>query len=278
MTNQPLEDLYSQIFDLLYPEIQNQKRGVLHTVIYIILEEKSQADLICNHFNITEFNTLNDDQKIVENLMFNIKGLDKYNPIKKITSFFVRDEGIRLDEKYIELSWIVVIACVLIGAYFSLKYIEGKKKENKKKQYERVATTNVQATFPPSQPIPQPLRSCTAALCLVVPAFLISNLRRNNLLNAPEIEELLDNVSYFLCTTIEDANLKQMAIEITDEVIPTNNNQEFYIRIHIADGQEMINKEATYFLKTNLPSHGKGVIKQIAYLRNLSGLEKFNRV
>ena len=115
-------------------------------------------------------------------------------------------------------------------------------------------------------------------LCLVVSAYTVSNLKKGDSVDASNVEKLIDNASYFLCTTIQDANSKERFIETTDEVISSDSNREVYIRIHIPDGQEMIDKKATYFLKKNLPSHGQGVVKQLAYLKNLSGLEKFNRI
>jgi hypothetical protein len=40
----------------------------------------------------------------------------------------------------------------------------------------------------------------------------------------------------------------------------------------------MIDKESPYILKRNLPNYGQRIIQKYACLRNLSGLEKFNRI
>ncbi|MEH1787016.1 MAG: hypothetical protein V7L23_15900 [Nostoc sp.] len=68
-------------------------------------------------------------------------------------------------------------------------------------------------------------------------------------------------------------------MKFTDENILTiHERREIYIRVHIADGQEMLDKKVPYILKRNLPSHGQGVVRKIACLEDLSGLEAFNRV
>ncbi len=105
------------------------------------------------------------------------------------------------------------------------------------------------------------------------------NVTENNLIHASDIEKLIDNASYFLCTSLEDAN--QQILDLTNEDIKTVSEQrEIYVRINIADGQEIIGKKVPYILKRNLPADGQGVVNQLACLKYLSvsGLEKFNRV
>jgi hypothetical protein len=123
---------------------------------------------------------------------------------------------------------------------------------------------------------PQPL---TVALHLVVPALVVNDVRANNPINASQIEKLIDNASYFLCTKVTDPDLIEQNLEFTNQSISTiAERREVYIRIHIADGQEMLDKKVPYILKRDLPSHGQGVVKQLACLEDFSGLEKFNRV
>ncbi len=65
---------------------------------------------------------------------------------------------------------------------------------------------------------------------------------------------------------------------MTNEEIPPNSNREVYIRIHIDNGQAMIDKESPYILKRNLPREGQRIVQRYDCLKNLSGLENFNRV
>ena len=130
------------------------------------------------------------------------------------------------------------------------------------------------------QPVDPPSPALTVALCLVVPASVVTSLKKNYPINAPDIENMIDAASYFLCTEIEDANSKQQLLKFKNGSIGNLGEEtaEVYLRIHIADGQEMIGKKVPYILKRNLPSHGQGIVKELTCLENLSGLENFNRV
>jgi hypothetical protein len=266
VANKKLEHLYKTIFEYLEPDIQGRSQGVLYTVLAEILYGTEHFKLICDNFNITDSATWKEDQEIVNGLISNPGN----NVLTQINVF--------RNKEAMELYWIVVIACTLAGASYCIKYYLTHIKQQNIKQAQGGNAKNSQPEASSSQTISPPKKPLTAALCLVVPASVVSNLRKDNPVNASEIEQIIDNASYFLCTTIEDANSKQQSIQTTDEVISLDSNREVYIRIHIADGQAMIDKKATYFLKRNLPSHGQGVVKQLACLRNLSGLETFNRI
>ena len=129
---------------------------------------------------------------------------------------------------------------------------------------------------PPRPKVPVPV-----ALCLVVPASVVGHLRNNNPINVSDIEKLIDNSLYFLCTTPEEADATWKRLERTDEDITSLSEQrEIYVRINIDNGEEMIGKKLPYILKRNLPSNGQGMVKQLACLKYLSvsGLENFNRI
>ena len=131
-----------------------------------------------------------------------------------------------------------------------------------------------------NSPIPRKA-ALPVALCLVVPASVVENVRENSPIDVSGIEKLIDNSLYFLCTTPEDANATWERLERTDEDITTVTEQrEIYVRINIADGEEMIGKKVPYILKRNLPSNGQGIVTQLACLEYLSvsGLENFNRI
>ncbi|MBD2683155.1 MULTISPECIES: hypothetical protein [Nostoc] len=265
MANNKLKNLYDQVFDQVYPQIKNQGRGVLYTVMHIILyAEQSLSTSICNYLNIKSSATLEDDKKIVEGLISNPNDLLNLNK-------FVKD-------KKMELYWIVITACTLTGAYSCYKYLEYKK-EQKTTQKISDNTKSSQKLVTEPQSVTPPRQSLTAALCLVVPANAIGNLRKNSQINASEIEKLIDAASYFLCTSVEDANTTQQSLELTDEdIVNISEQKEIYVRINIADGEEIVGKKILYIIKRNLPTHGQGIVRELAGLKYLSGLEKFNRV
>jgi len=54
--------------------------------------------------------------------------------------------------------------------------------------------------------------------------------------------------------------------------------REFHIKIRINDGRNLIDKKRRYYLKENLREDVQGIIEELMCLRDLSGLEKFNRI
>jgi hypothetical protein len=132
---------------------------------------------------------------------------------------------------------------------------------------------------------PSPKKSSVSvALCLLVPASVvrdIGNIKKDTPINISDIETLIENASYFLCTSPEDANTIQHRLKLTNEdITDVSEQREFYVRINIADGEELMGKKVPYILKRNLPSNGQGLVGQLACLEYLSvsGLENFNRV
>ncbi|MEH2373791.1 hypothetical protein [Nostoc sp.] len=118
-------------------------------------------------------------------------------------------------------------------------------------------------------------------LCLIVPASALKNLGEKEPINISNIERLIDNASYFLCTDIDEADDIFERIETTTEDIKTVSEQrEVYVRINISDGEDMIGKKIPYILKRNLPHYGSANIIELACLKylSISGLEKFNRI
>lgn len=281
MANETLKDIYEKIFNLIYPNIKNQKRrGVLYYVIHELLRtdetEESQADKICNRLDIKKSSRLEDDQKLGKEI---IKTLETY----EVTNIRLKTdiEGpipnplIGEEDK---MKWIIVVACTLVGVAACVIYII--EKENKKAQQQTQKTGQRKTSPSSSQPVTQPPQAITAALGLVVPASVITNLRvtKNSAIDLQQLEILIDNAAYFFCKNIEDIHSKENRLDQTEEDIPTDGNQEVYIRINIPNGQDMIDKTSTYILKRNLPSNGQKTVKQLTCLRTLSGLEDFTRI
>lgn len=236
--------------------------GILHKILYIILDNEPQkAEYICNTFSIHNQATKDDDEVLIDSLLNKINRT-MLNPI-----IFNNDKR--------QIFWIVVAACILVGSIGCIQFIQ--RRRNKERQGN---TKNVQQPVAVSlQPLAPPKQSLTVALCLVLPAYIVNKLKEQYPIDANEIENLIDNASYFLCTKIADAELVQQRLDFTDEnILTVSERREIYVRIHIADGQEMLDKTVPYILKRNLPSHRQGVVKQLACLGDLSGLEAFNRI
>ncbi|MEG3872732.1 hypothetical protein [Microcoleus sp. Z1_B5] len=280
VANEHLKTLYKDVWELVYPKVANENKGVLYKVIHILLEgEESKADEICTNTGINKNASLNDDESIAADQPL----MEKPNPV----NHFFKQNWLKQkmhdttlnnlnNPDMVTVAWLVFIGSILVGAGVCIQY------RNNRKQNLRGNARNLQPDSLPSPP-PEPI---TAALCLVVPASVFIDLRdkrpngfTNNCLDTSDLKTLIDNASYFLCTDVENAASKEQFLEMaTNEDIPTNSNREVYIRIDINQGQEMIDKESPYILKRNLPNYGQRIIQQYACLRNLSGLENFNRI
>lgn len=157
-----------------------------------------------------------------------------------------------------DIEEIATIACKLVGETTCREYLHKLENQNTKTR-----------------------QLSPSSLCLVVPALVVENVRENDLISAYDVEKIIDNSLYFLCTKPEDANFIQQNLELTDEDLTTVSEQrEIYVKININDGEEMIGKKVPYILKRNLPSNGQFIVIKLACLKYLSvaGLENFNRV
>ncbi|MDB9454493.1 hypothetical protein [Dolichospermum circinale] len=267
---QNLKTVYEQVFEEIYPHIKEGKKGVLSTVIYLIVPES--ATKICSSFGIDSKALLEHDLLI----SFDILSLFVSTPNDKkqqITEQFKELFKNLLDlSKYVEnndlkLFQIVVIGCLIVGVSACLVYL------NKKPSSKNILSGN--SSSPQKNPKP-------VSLSLVVPASVLGgNIKKDYPINIPDIEKLIDNSSYFLCTDSEQADKIQERLELTEENITNVSEQrEIYIRINIADAEEMMGKKVPYILKRNLPANGIGVVRELACLKYLSvsGLENFNRI
>lgn len=283
---QNIENLYEEIFNEIYPEIKQQKKGVLSKVIYTISEaDNSEVQKNCQYLKVGDYALLDDDSSISTDII----GLFVSNPNEKkqwIDDMIVQPvkKGIKnvrknlannLEPNDMKLFQIVVIGCMIVGVGVCRKYLEKAKKERER---EANGSPEIQPSdsypLPPKEPVP-------VALCLVVPASVVRNLRNNYQIDVSDIANLIDNSLYFLCTIPEDANATQRYLELTEEDITTVSDQrEIYVRVDIADGENMMNKKVPYILKRNLPANAQSEVKKLACLKYLSvsGLEKFNRV
>ncbi|MDB9523530.1 hypothetical protein PN480_16485 [Dolichospermum circinale CS-1225] len=257
------KSLYDQVCNNIYPQIKGIERGLLYkTIQMIVCEEQSleqeKTRKICDYFGIKPFANKDEDQKIIDNLL---------------DAIFINIQILKVPAKLVKnfqggnMEWIFVAAAFTFVGLFFYKQTLDNKEQNKIKP--AVQEIKEQPIFSP--PIP-------ADLCLIVPASIATNFISRSNLKIDELTYLIDNASYFLCTTVKVADSNEQNLEITDENISPDSIREVYIRININDGRNMIDKKIPYYLKTNLPLQAQCTVKKLACLENLSGLEKFNRI
>lgn len=276
-----LKDLHSEVFTEVVSKITHIKRGILYETIQIILSENGQnidqekTQTICHYLGIKPDAYEDEDNMVVSNVRkqfsYSMFGTDiKKDIVQKINFTISSNESER--KKMEELKWIVVVACTVVGAYFCIEYL---KKQKQKKSVSKKGQVNRKPEDlqynPPRPPIP-------ALLCLIVPSNIVSNLSNGSSINIDGLSYLIDSAAYFICTTKNDADLKESKLTVTNETISPDSNREVYIRVKISDGRNLIDKKITYILKSNLPVGETFIVEKIACLRNLTGLESFNRV
>jgi hypothetical protein len=182
-----------------------------------------------------------------------------------------------------ELYQIVVIGCLIVGVPSCLIYLQKKKEEQEEKE-------NDKSLLLPPQKV-----SARIALRLVVPVSVVisikrnmkRNIRKDDPIDVFQIETLIENASYFLCTSAENEtitdSIDQSLSTTNEDITNVSEEREIYVRINIRvdDAEKMIGNKVRYILKTNLPTDGRqGTVRQLACLEYLSvsGLEKFNRI
>jgi hypothetical protein len=287
-TNESVKRIYSRVFDDVYSRVKQYEMGILYQAIKIILEKEEShvKQEIYDRLNIKSDADITEDHNILKSLVdviddeyphikelspnrfreFNREAKNKVDSIREKMSFR-RNE--REEIKMEGIKWIIIGACALVGVYFCIRYLD-ETKQQKQAQRQR-SSQLVREDVPPPPP-------CPAALCLVVPAQIASTLKTNTNINVSNVAHLIDNASYFLCTIPEDANRHKQHLILTDEYISTDSQREVYVRISINDGRDLIGKNISYSLKKNLSPNAQFMVEQLACLRNLAGLEEFNRI
>jgi len=252
------KNLYDQVCENIS---QITGRGLLYQTIGIIMGEeqllyREKTSKICDYFGIKPSANKDEDKKIINNLL---DGILKNTPINNVIAKAINQGG--------NMEWIFVAAAFTFVGLFFYKQTLDKKEQGKIKP----AVQEIK-----NQPTSQPL--IPADLCLVVPASIASNFINCLNLKVDDLRNLIDNASYFLCTSVKVADSNEQNLEITDDNISSDSRREVYIRININDGRNMINQDVRYSLRNNLPIQADCTVKKLACLGNLSGLEKFNRI
>jgi len=265
VNNEYISDTYKQVLKEVYPEVKTLQRGLLHRVIEIILgEEEFQAQEnleIYSRLGVKSNARREEDHMVIDNLVEVIE--DKHPLVWDAPAKFFREWMEKIKNQpteKIEIEWIIIGACIFVGLYACIMFLNKKNQRRGKK-------------LTPHSPIP-------AELCLVVPAKAASTLKVGSDLSTSDVSKLIDNATYFLCIMSNEADLKEQCLELVrDASILPDSQREVYVRVSVSDGgRNLIDQAIPYTLKTNLPATAKFTIKQLACLGTLSGLEVFKRI
>lgn len=276
-----LNTIYDQVYEKLkvrYNNLFKDERGKFYNIIREILGESDPkvTQIICDAVNIKSKSYPRDDFKIVEELLSEVfterQVTSNIVPqLKKLTNQVI--VGLNNSNAEDSMKWLVVAACMLVGVYACLQYLEGRKKQDQRRRSQPQPSTPPE-TKPTSMPIP-------AGLCLVVPASSISSFQTGECLDGQSLTRLINSASYFLCKRLTEAKNLERSLEVTTEAIkdiPVDSPREVYVRVKIDNGKEMIDKTTRYEIKENIQDSEQYEIETIECLRTLSGLESFIRI
>ena len=272
MANDNFQVLYKQLVKKVSDPNQsrNSETGRLYKTIRIIVgEEQSQSSIktreICDHFGIKSDSSIEEDKEIIDNLLDvifadNILFRESAKAVNK-TATFLNNCNIGGN---MEL-WILIITGLTLVGGITYNKISSKQKDQES-QESKLKEGKQQPSYQSLLPVD---------LCLIIPASIASNLETGSTLNFDQLIKIIDSASYFLCTTDANSTVK---LNTTDEVPLSDSMREFHIKIRINDGRNLIDKKRRYYLKENLREDVQGIIEELMCLRDLSGLEKFNRI
>lgn len=291
MNNQNI-NIHEVVYNEIHLQVSSIKRGLLYKVIQIILDEEQSQNQektldICNTFGIKSNASREDDKKLINNLidpLFIYRQTIKFD-ISKIPEEVLQSMIEKMPKEFAqpmmkifnpenntmeEVRWIIVGACTITGLYLCSQYL--KKLQQRRREREQNIS---QATIEPSA-----RRAIPAELCLIIPEKTANTLTLHSNLSLNSLVHLIDNASYFLCTSPGDAKSKErQCLELIDEYTPSDSERGFYVRVTSSDGgRDLINQEIPYILKRNLPETAQFTVNRLAYLRSFKGLETFNRV
>lgn len=287
MVQQDPKNIYDRVFKEIRasPQIYRLERGLLYKIIQIILMEdkpgsiQEKTETICKPLGITSSALKKDDNKIIANIVDAIfmerqalAGMPMIKDVLKTIDISSKSVSLNqtitnITNEEANMKWFVITACLLVGVYFCIKYLEKtqQQKENKKQ------SIGSPVSSAPSRAIP-------AALCFVVPAKIVYGLQNGSTLTKETVIQIAENAAYFNCTTRKNADINEEQLVSTNDDIRPDSQAEVYIRIETDNGRDLISAKTAFSLKRNLLKDSQFIVKQLFCLKNLSGLEVFTRI
>jgi hypothetical protein len=264
---------FDQVLNQLQSEVGIPSEGIFYKVIQILCkEDKKYALEIYDDFGITSSASPDQDVQIISTLIetsfldTQFENLFRRNFQQDILKNTNELDG---NEKMEIIKFILVGCFLLYVAYRFAPELDKKRSKTKVKEKRKGV----------SSPQPDSYKSIDAYLCLVVLSKRVINVRKNDVLDKENLSKLIDGASHLLCVKSEDVYESEQFLNVDeDNVILPDSNREVYIRIKVNDGQKLIGETFPYYLQSNLSLKSKGIVEEIFCLKNLSGLQAFNRI
>jgi hypothetical protein len=290
---------HDKVFRIVYDEVKYKRFGILFRSLELLLEHDNQhLERLREILGVKQSASLEDDQKIIDEYLeltsektasierFIIRVLARSRRHIEIIFREVRTEdnernSINQQKGKMELDdtikWIVAGALILVGLYACLQFLE---KRQTQKSESPTSRTRASRSYQDADPISQDSQIVPVSLCLVVPSHIVADspeIIPNRSVSEETIERLIDNASYFLCAE-HGVDIYERGLSFLEAELPPDSQREVYVRIAISDGGEMLGKRVPYALKSNLNPRATFTVQRVFLLRDLSGLDQFNRI
>lgn len=282
MTNDHFQALINERFDInqIHSQIKSEKRGVLYKVINLLEKDEVQAKKVCEYFGVETNSYMKDDFSIIyDNIgkiffdpvldtvrkSFLIDKIDIFSLSSRLEKSVFTELFPKLEEKT-QMEFLIFAAFILLSGFTLVK----SKSSAQGQQQKELPKPRETPIISPKQPIP-------TSICLVVPASEVFGLTVGYLIDRNQIIRLIDSSSDFLCMAQKEAENLLIDIDMNQTALP-DSKLDFYIRIDISDGQNIIGKETKYVIKRDLLPNIRGEIKKLGLLESISSVSSFNRI
>jgi hypothetical protein len=277
MANDHFKTLINERFNInqIYSQIKSQKRGVLYKVINQLERDEVQAKKVCEYFGIETNSYIKDDFSVIyDNIgkdfldsvrkSLLIDKIDIFNISSMLEKPVLTELFPKLEEKT-QMEFLIFAAFILLSGFAFVKWQSSTSSQPSKILPEELSVVS------PNQSVP-------TAICLIVPASDVFGLTvGKSIINKDEIIRLIDVSSDFLCVSQQEAENLSIDININQTASP-DSKLDFYVRIDIPDGQNIIGKETKYVIKRDLLPDVRGKIKKLGLLESISSISSFNRI
>ena len=278
-----LKDIYNEVYYKVIREdkdILDKKKGVLYSTISLLFDEyylkdpQDKTAWLCKQLKIQNNSPIKKDLELAITILTSLE--QSLIPMDMPIPKSIPEKGLEVKNRLAQsilndnniLLVIVICACVLVGAYVCLKYLNRKNSKSARMKGQKASSPDLNIY----QPVISSLQP--AVLCLIVPGNVASVLPPK--ININQLKDLIDSASYFLCVK-KDEKVEDR-LNLTNEPIPTKSQKEVFVKVELSNGMDLIGKTTRYEIKSNLNESIVCEIQTVKCLKNLSGLESFIRI
>ncbi|PZO47626.1 MAG: hypothetical protein DCF15_18835 [Phormidesmis priestleyi] len=265
------ENDYSHILEKVLNDVEDLEKGVLFTCIKTMIP--TNADEIIQHFLISPSGSYSDDLQVLTQASFFQPILKRIDPIANVRNIFpisgMIEASINFSRSLTPKSSagvIVIVALLLIGTYFVRFNPFGKSLSEEK--IDRASKAS-ESTAPYTK---EPLNLCLIIPCNRIIGSLRGTISEINLL-PEEAAGLVNSSIYFLGTTDDYSS----RIELNNNWEELPEGDDLFVQLHVPNGGDLIKLDLKRSLSRAVSNQEGITIQKKGLLKDLNGLQNFNR-